>query len=156
VGIFTSLLGIGKLLPAWVWLVAGVALWGAWHKHRAAKADELKREVAALEQRAAAVDRVNAAGDLAVVAARARAGHVRAAAVAGDGLRLRAAAAAASAAGSCQEAADTSGVLAVVLGSVEAAGRRMAEIADEHIAAVAACERAFDAVTATSTERTPR
>lgn len=94
--------------------------------------------------------------------ARARQDQIRAAAagaaVAGDGLRLRAAALAAScggapaaapaAAASSPPAGNPGAVLADVLGRLEAAGRQIAEVADQRGAAGAACERAYDAVRA--------
>jgi hypothetical protein len=142
------LLALGRMLPWYAYLVIGLVLWGSWHRHKGAQADELKREVKAHESRAATVDRIQVATEPAVVAARARADNVRSAAAAGDGLRIRAQSAAASAAGSCEAAADTSRMLADLLGSVEAEGRRLAEIADERGAAGEACQRAFDAMSA--------
>lgn len=95
--------------------------------------------------------------------ARARQDQIRTAAagaaVAGDGLRIRAAATAAAACGggsaggssaaAVGPAASSPGaVLADVLGRLEAAGRQLAEVADARGLAGASCERAYDSLRA--------
>lgn len=113
-------------------------------RERSARADE--RRLAAAQQE------INDAAHRKTLA---RLADARAAAAAGDGLRIRAAELAASAsagardpgaAAQCKAAEDAARVLADVLGRVEEAGRRMAAIADERGDAGAACERSYDAI----------
>lgn len=105
------------------------------------------------EQRRAAAQQEIA--DAATLLAQRRERDRRAADVAGGGLRIRAvefaagAGAGASDPGAtaqCQATEDAARVLAELLGRVEAAGRRMAAIADERGDAGVACERSYDSL----------
>lgn len=146
-------MGLIRLVPLWAWAALVLLAWGGINKHRAAVATraaaEAREQAASAQEAARRLDTLQEVTDAATIRLQARPAALRAAAAAGDGLRLRAAELAASAAApaaDCTPAADASRVLADVLGRLEEAGRRAAAIADERGDAGAACERAWDAM----------
>jgi hypothetical protein len=163
---------VAQAVPVWAWVLVAALLWGGWQRHQAksvagmhAKAvataaaereKQLQDDAAETERMRKDAERIahearQKAQALAADVARARSNEQRLldqlTAITTDGGAKEA-----SVADGSPPAGQTAGVLADVLGKCVRRVRRVAEYADEASAAGAACERAYDSLTAGQAE----
>lgn len=171
----TLLLSLLGKVPAWAWLVLGLAAWGGWHRWQAidtareferarvqAEADRARSEAQAAVETNRRIERQSEAIHVAEQAkTRARADAVSAQSAA-ERLRVRLAALEAvirgeypAAAGASAPAAAAAGMLTDVLGRCIDRVRSLAEHADAARTAGQACERSYDALTPSTPKATP-
>lgn len=155
-------------VPWWVWLVVVAVSWGAWQRHQVksiegkrtkeivqAAADRETKLIADAQETARRLQTQKGIANAAQIKSKKDAADAAVARAAADELRARLAAIAANA-GSGDPSAPNGGaaaqagvgMLADVLGKCTQRVQRLAEIADASRTAGAACEEAYDSLTA--------